>query len=111
MAGSSKASTERPSAFDEQVLEEIGDLRRLSLRLVPSRAEADDLVQDVYLHALRSHDRYRPGTNLKAWLRTILRNLASNRRRDAFRSRVHVDEATIARASDVPMPYWLFSQM
>jgi len=83
------------------MLGEIGDLRRLSVRLVPSRTEADDLVQDVYLHALRAHGSYRPGTNLGAWLRTILRNLASNRRRDAFRSKVRADEATVARARDV----------
>jgi RNA polymerase sigma-70 factor (ECF subfamily) len=94
-------STERPQAFDDQMLEEIGDLRRLSIRLASSRAEADDLVQDAFVHALRAHDRYQPGTNLKAWLSTILRNLASNRRRDQFRSRVRIDEASVSRAADV----------
>ncbi len=100
MSGLSKPGA-ASQAFDEQALDEIGDLRRLSLRLSRNRVEADDLVQDTYLHALRARDLYTPGTNLKAWLRTILRNLASNRRRDRFRARVSVDEARVARAGEV----------
>jgi RNA polymerase sigma-70 factor (ECF subfamily) len=46
---------------------------------------ADDLVQDAILRALRAQHQYRPGTNLEAWLLTILRN-----RFRSLRSRRHV---------------------
>jgi len=88
-------------AVDREALDHMVNLRKLSLRLARNRSDADDLVQDVYLHALRGSSSFRPGTNLLAWLRTILRNLASNRRRDEFRARarVRVDEAAVSHAA------------
>ncbi len=91
---------DRPPAFDDEALDHFGALRTLSLRLTQNRTEADDLVQDAYLHAFRAADRFTPGTNLKAWLRTILTNLARNRRRDRVRSRVQTDEEEVARAAE-----------
>jgi RNA polymerase sigma-70 factor (ECF subfamily) len=91
---------ERSTAFDDEALDHFGALRTLSLRLTQNRTEADDLVQDAYLHAFRASDRFTPGTNLKAWLRTILTNLAKNRRRDRFRARVRINEEEVARAAD-----------
>jgi RNA polymerase sigma-70 factor (ECF subfamily) len=91
---------DRPPAFDEEALDHFGALRTLSLRLTRNRTEADDLVQDAYLHAFRASDRFTPGTNLRAWLRTILTNLASNRSRDRVRSRVQTNEEEIARAAE-----------
>src|SRR5207245_1808477 len=44
--------------------------------------EASDLAQETCAHALRAAHRFEPGTNLKAWLFTILRNLHLNQRRD-----------------------------
>jgi RNA polymerase sigma-70 factor (ECF subfamily) len=91
---------DRPPAFDDEALDHFGALRTLSLRLTRNRTEADDLVQDAYLHAFRASDRFTPGTNLKAWLRTILTNLARNRRRDRVRSRVQTNEEQVARAAE-----------
>jgi RNA polymerase sigma-70 factor (ECF subfamily) len=90
---------DRPPAFDDEALDHFGALRTLSLRLTQNRTEADDLVQDAYLHAFRASDRFTPGTNLKAWLRTILANLAKNRRRDRVRSRVRANEEEVAWAA------------
>jgi RNA polymerase sigma-70 factor (ECF subfamily) len=90
---------DRSTAFDTEALDQLGALRALSRRLIHNRTDADDLVQDAYLHALRSSERFTPGTNLKAWLRTILTNLAKNYRRDRGRSRVQTSEDMIARAA------------
>ena len=97
VAGSRK---DRSPAFDAEALDQLGTLRALSRRMAPDRTEADDLVQDAYLNAFRASDRFEPGTNLRAWLRTILTNLAKNRRRDLVRSRVQFNEAEVARAAD-----------
>ena len=90
---------DRSSTFDAEALDQQGALRALSRRLVPNRTDADDLVQDAYLHALRASDRFTPGTNLRAWLRTILTNLVKNHRRDRGRSRVLINEDAVAQAS------------
>jgi RNA polymerase sigma-70 factor, ECF subfamily len=91
---------DRSPAFDAEALDQMSGLQALSRRLAQNRTEADDLVQDAYLHAFRASDRFAPGTNLRAWLRTILTNLARNRRRDQGRSRVQVNEEAVARAVD-----------
>jgi RNA polymerase sigma-70 factor (ECF subfamily) len=54
---------------------------RVARRLVPSREEAEDLVQDTYARAFRSWRQYQPGTNLRAWLLRILTNLNIDRGR------------------------------
>lgn len=54
---------------------------RVARRLVGSREEAEDLVQDAYARAFRSWRSFRPGTNLRAWLFRILTNLNIDRGR------------------------------
>ncbi|MBM3819422.1 MAG: sigma-70 family RNA polymerase sigma factor [Acidimicrobiia bacterium] len=66
-------------------------LYAVALRLTRNRADAEDLVQDTYVKALRSAHQFRPGTNLKAWLFTILHNTWRNRVRDDTRRQVTVD--------------------
>jgi RNA polymerase sigma-70 factor (ECF subfamily) len=91
---------DRSPTFDDEALGHLGALQMLSRRLARSRTEADDLVQDAYLHAFRASDRFTPGTNLRAWLRTILTNLARNRRRDRVRSRIETNEKELAWAAE-----------
>jgi RNA polymerase sigma-70 factor (ECF subfamily) len=54
-----------------------------AMALSRNRTEAEDLVQEACLHALRAMDRLRPDSNVKAWLFTIVRNLWLNRVRRA----------------------------
>jgi RNA polymerase sigma-70 factor, ECF subfamily len=69
--------------FEEEVLELADQVYRVARRLVPSREEAEDLVQETYVRAFRSWRSYTPGTNLRAWLMRILTNLNIDRgRRD-----------------------------
>jgi RNA polymerase sigma-70 factor, ECF subfamily len=54
-------------------------LYHVALRLTRNRAEAEDVVQEAFLRAFRSFHRFNPGTNCRAWLLTILRNVFLNR--------------------------------
>ncbi len=60
-------------------------LHRVALRLTRNRAEAEDVVQETCLRAFRAFDRFDPGTNCRAWLFTILRNVFFNRVRNQGR--------------------------
>jgi RNA polymerase sigma-70 factor (ECF subfamily) len=60
--------------FEEEALAHAEHLYRIALRLTGAPQSAEDLVQEAYLRAFRAWRTYRPGTNLAAWLATILRN-------------------------------------
>jgi RNA polymerase sigma-70 factor (ECF subfamily) len=67
--------------FEEEALALADQVYRVARRLVRSREEAEDLVQDTYARAFRSWQSYTPGTNLRAWLLRILTNLNIDRGR------------------------------
>lgn len=92
------------SGFEREALASIDALYRTALRLTRRPADAEDLVQDTYLRAFRAADRFEPGTNLRAWLFTILHNAAKNRLRDRARDTVMVDSEAVERAADSPDP-------
>jgi RNA polymerase sigma-70 factor (ECF subfamily) len=60
--------------FEEEALIHAEQLYRIAVRLTGGRQVAEDLVQETYLRAFRAWRSYRPGTNLAAWLATIMRN-------------------------------------
>ncbi len=68
--------------FEEEALELSDQVYRVARRMVGSREEAEDLVQQTYERAFRSWRQYTPGTNLRAWLlRTLTNpNIARGRR-------------------------------
>ena len=68
-------------AFTTEALSYVDSLYGTALRLTRRPADADDLVQDTYLKAFRSAAQFQRGTNLKAWLFTILHNTFRNLRR------------------------------
>jgi len=57
---------------------QIASLRRYARALLRGRGDADDLVQDTLTRALTQAARFTPGTNLRAWLFTIMHNLHVN---------------------------------
>jgi RNA polymerase sigma-70 factor (ECF subfamily) len=72
--------------FEEEVLGLADQVYRVARRLVSTREEAEDLVQETYARAFRSWRSYTPGTNLRAWLFRILTNLNIDRGRREQRS-------------------------
>jgi RNA polymerase sigma-70 factor (ECF subfamily) len=81
--------------FEEEALELADQVYRVARRLVSSREEAEDLVQETYSRAFRSWQSYTPGTNLRAWLLRILTNLNIDRGRKIQRApeQTPLDEA------------------
>lgn len=65
--------------FERVALPYLSDLYRAAFYLAKNKDEAEDLVQEAYLRAFGFFDKFEPGTNCKAWLLTILRNLFINR--------------------------------
>src|SRR5438093_11215788 len=67
--------------FEEEALELSDQVYRVARRLVGSREDAEELMQETYARAFRSWRSYTPGTNLRAWLLRILTNLNIDRGR------------------------------
>jgi len=86
--------------FSADALAFLNPLYGTALRLTRNPSAAEDLVQDTYLKAFRARASFRPGTNLKAWLFTILHNTWRNRRRDRARDRVDVDSDAVERVAE-----------
>jgi RNA polymerase sigma-70 factor (ECF subfamily) len=91
------------AAFEADALANLDSLYRTARRLTRSAADAEDLVQDTYLKALRAAGQFEPGTNLRAWLFTILHNSARNRARDRSREAVTADSDAMERALEQPV--------
>jgi len=88
--------------FEEEALAQTDALYRAARRLTRNAAEAEDLVQETYLKAFRSKASFERGTNLRAWLFTILMNTYRNSRRDAARDPVDVDSEAVETAQALP---------
>ena len=84
-----------PDTFGNEVLGYLEPLYATAMRLTRNRADAEDLVQDTVVRALRFQERFEPGTNLRAWLYTILHNTWRNRIRDTAREATDVDSERI----------------
>jgi RNA polymerase sigma-70 factor, ECF subfamily len=64
-----------PNSFRDDLVGEIKNLRAFAISLSGSVSLADDLVQETLLRAWSKSDKFQPGTSLRAWLFTILRNI------------------------------------
>jgi RNA polymerase sigma-70 factor (ECF subfamily) len=97
-AGAEHDGARRLDPFEAEALSFVDALYGMALRLTRRPSDAEDLVQDTYLKAFRAADRFERGTNLKAWLFTILHNTWRNDRRDAGRDPVEIDSETVEQA-------------
>jgi RNA polymerase sigma-70 factor (ECF subfamily) len=87
-----------PPSFEDAVLALRPALGSFARRLAQNEADAEDLVQETILRALAARDHFDPGTNLKAWLFTILRNGFNTRWRKSQREVLPGTEALEASA-------------
>jgi len=71
--------------FEAEAMPHLNDLFRTALRMTGERGMAEDVLQEVYLQAWRSFDRFEAGTNCRAWLYKILFHCVSHHRRRWFR--------------------------
>jgi RNA polymerase sigma-70 factor (ECF subfamily) len=103
-AGELSPGEDRPGAapadeaFVREALTYLDSLYGTALRLTRRPADAEDLVQDTYLKAFRSASQFQRGTNLKAWLFTILHNTFRNMLRHDGRNPVDVDSEYVEQA-------------
>ena len=91
MLGRPSSAPSSADDFSAEALQFLQPLFATAMRLTRNRADAEDLVQDTYVKAFRHSGQFKRGTNLRAWLYTILHNTWRNRRRDASRDTVDID--------------------
>lgn len=72
---------ERRARFDEEAVRHLDALYSFALKLTRARDDADDLVSDTMLRAFQRWEQYRLGTNIRAWLFTILYHAFVSRKR------------------------------
>jgi len=89
-------------ATRDALLAAVPNLRAFAISLAGNVDRADDLVQDTILRAWTHYDQFQPGTNLQAWLFTILRNLFHSEFRKRRREIEDPDAAMAQRAAVLP---------
>lgn len=99
-SGAAAGSDDYDSAFADEALSYVDGLYGTALRLTRRPQDAEDLVQDTYLKAFRASKQFERGTNLKAWLFTILHNTFRNKIRHDGRNPVDVNSETVEQAVD-----------
>ncbi len=91
-----------PETVRDSLVAAIPNLRAFAISLSGDPHFANDLVQETLLKAWSNHEKFAPGTNLKAWLFTILRNTYFSEFRKKRREVQDVDGAAAAQLSSPP---------
>jgi len=102
LVGKRTSGADANAEFRAGLLSATPHLRAFALSLTGQRETADDLVQDTLVRALQHWDRFAPGTNLQAWLFTLLRNIFYSDYRKRRREVEDVDGLYAAKLSTPP---------
>jgi RNA polymerase sigma-70 factor (ECF subfamily) len=97
-------NNQRAADFETEAMPYSRDLYRTALRLLQDSGKAGDAVQETYLLAWKSFDRYERGTNCKAWLYQILFNVVRHERRTWFKWITGRDEDAAESVLIAPQP-------
>lgn len=96
--------------FEQELVAFLPRLRAYARSLVRNAHDADDLVQDVIVRALGARDRFEPGTNMRAWLFTILRNRFYNKFASNGRTFIALEDAPASALVTQPAHEWAMAQ-
>jgi RNA polymerase sigma-70 factor (ECF subfamily) len=87
----------------DMLVEHLPAMRAFAISLTRNAANADDVVQDAIEKAWTNFDKFEPGTNMRAWLFTILRNTYYSARRKAKREVADVDGVHTEALAEKPL--------
>jgi len=93
---------EKKREFEGMALLYMNPLYNAALRMTRNEIEAQDLVQDTYLRAYRFFDKFEKGTNFKAWLFKIIKNIYINKYRKESKIPQMVDVSEVEAAGGLP---------
>ena len=96
--------------FEQELLTFLPRLRAYARSMARTSHDADDLVQDTVMRALAARDRFTPGTNMRAWLFTILRNRFYTGLAAHGRQTVPLEDAPPEALIVPPAHEWAFQQ-
>lgn len=90
----------RKADFDSEAMPHMGILHGYAVKITGNQLDADDLVQETFLRAFRFFDKFEKGTNCKAWLFRIMKNLFINKYRKNQKEPGKVDYGEIENFFD-----------
>jgi len=92
--------------MSDDILSHIPALRIFARSLCGRLGDPDDLVQDTLLRAIEKVGSYRPGSNMRAWMFTIMRNRFYNDRIKRSRERPGAENCVSSQPVSQPDQYW-----
>lgn len=92
--------------IEKELVSYVPALQKFARRFHTSANDVDDLVQETIVKALANLDKYQPGTQLKSWLFTIMRNTFCTKFGIAKREHVGLDDDCAMRSSVQPAQEW-----
>lgn len=95
------------TAVENDIVSYLPALQSFARRFHTSQTDVDDLVQDTIAKALANLDKYQPGTQLKSWLFTIMRNTFCTKFGLSKREQVGVVDDSASRSSVPPSQEWV----
>lgn len=90
----------RKADFDAEAMPHMKMIHNYAYKLTGNKLDADDLLQETYLRAFRFFDKFEKGTNCKAWLFRIMKNLFINKYRKRQKEPGKVDYGEIENFYD-----------
>jgi len=100
------AAPERPCVSTDEILDQTPALRAYATSLARRKPDVDDLFQETMLKALSKRGQFQPGTNLRAWMFTIMRNTFRTSAMKAARERTGDGDCVSLDVISSPTQEW-----